>query len=347
MLKRVISLVVGASCLLSMTSAFAAITYDATRTEYYAANQIKVTSTVSGATGDTATYLVYDKDLADASEITQGSDIVYVDQYKFTEGDGGTWSFSYVTDNANIGANVKVGNGATAGVSAPATIPGISYPVTVTSGSDTWKATGWTDAAENSWVKVPYDNKESIITAVTFNGSPLDAEYWFTAVDALWIGGQTWSKDANTIVVTTEATVASSATTLSMAYFDGKEATEEGGYDAADANTGNDPSVVVVGQVVGDSSNFGIILAKTTEELTASLAAINSEAWDGASPYKKSDAAVILPSLAKNSEGKFAIRVYDNTAFAAESSIYAAVYYKTATGYEISDNCKTLTIPNN
>ena len=55
MLKRVISLVVGVACLMSMTSAFAAMTYDATRTEYYADNQIKVTSTVTGAAGDTAT----------------------------------------------------------------------------------------------------------------------------------------------------------------------------------------------------------------------------------------------------------------------------------------------------
>ena len=336
MLKRVISLVVGVACLMSMTSAFAAMTYDATRTEYYADNQIKVTSTVTGAAGDTATYLVYNKDLADATAITQGSDIIYVDQYKFTGSEtGNKWTFSYVTGNANIGSKIKVGNGATSGATAPATIPGIVYPVTVSDGTNTWAENAYTDAAENSWYRIPFAPAQSIVKKVTVGSAELTAEQWFTAVDALWISDAvTLSKDGNDITVEVED-AALTAKTISMAYFASENA-------SVDGETG--ASVVAVGQVTGNCGDFGIIIGESVEAIKNCLEAMNAEgsAYTGANAFKpESISASALPSLGKNSEGKFAIRVYDD---GLTGDVYAATYYKGTSGYALSGNYRTLAI---
>lgn len=333
MLKRVISLVVGVACLMSMTGAFAAMTYDATRTEYYADNQIKVTSTVTGELGDTATYLVYNKNLADATAITQGSDIIYVDQYKFTGSEtGNKWTFSYVTGNANIGSKIKVGNGATAGASAPATIPGIVYPVTVTDGTNTWAENAYTDAAENSWYRIPFATAQSIVKKVTVGSTELTVEQWFTAVDALWISDAvTLSKDGNTITVEVE-NAALTAKTISMAYFASEEA-------SVDGETG--ASVVAVGQVTGNCADFGIVIGKTVGDLEECLAAMNTVgASTNSDGLIKTANASALPSLGKNSEGKFAIRVYDG---GLTGDVVVATYYKDGT-YKLSDNYRTLTI---
>ncbi len=348
MLKRVISLVVGVACLMSMTSAFAAMTYDATTTEYYANNQIKVTSTVTGAAGDTATYLVYNKDLADATAITQGSDIIYVDQYKFTGSEtGDKWTFSYVTDSANIGSKIKVGNGATSGATAPATIPGITYPVTVKTSETTWGTYAYTDAAEYSWYKIPFATSQSIVESVEVNGAELSTEKWFTSVDALWLaddaGLKKDGKDEITVVVE-DAQL--SAKTISMAYFDGTEETEANGYDAIDDANNEDyqKSVVAVGQVTGNCGDFGIIIGESVEAIKNCLEAMNAEgsAYTGANAFKPERiSASALPSLGKNSEGKFAIRVYDD---GLTGDVYAATYYKGTSGYALSGNYRTLAI---
>ncbi len=332
MLKRVVSLVVGVACLMSMTSAFAVMTYDATTTEYFSEDQIKVTSTVTGDSGDVATYLVYDETLRDATKVVQGSDIIYVDQYKFTE--AGSYEFAFVTDSANVGSKIQVGNRATSLEDAPAKVPNISYPVTVTTGgSSAQEIRALTDDAEDAWVKVPYNAIDASITEVTFNGSTLSEEYWFVSVNALWIGEQDWSTESNTIDVTVEETAASSATTISMAYFAAAEAGE--GY--------TEPSVVAVGQVVGNSTRFGIILGESTQAIQSCLDAMNAdEEYAENTPYKAEDVnAAALPSLGKNSEGKFAIRVYDS---GLAGDMYAATYFFDGEEYQLSDNYTTISI---
>lgn len=333
MLKRVVSSVVSVACLLSATGAFAATNYQATKTEYYANNQIKVTSTISGENGDTATYLVYDKSVTDVSEIT-GTDIVYVDQYKFTGSEeNNKWTFSYVTDNSNIGATIKVGNGATSEKNAPTAIPGISYPVTVTCGENTWETTGMTDADETGWVKIPFSTTQSLVEKVTLNGTELGVEKWFTGADALWICA-TWDNNSNKVVVTAK----SAATTVKMdgmTYLAGAETENPDGY--------TDPSIVAVATVTGSSENVGIILASNKENIQNYVSGLSR--WNGESATDETNKTGIFPALGVNNDGKFAIRIYDDTVFTADSTWYAVAYYKDSTGIHLSGNCMEITVP--
>lgn len=317
MLKRVVSSVVSVACLLSATGAFAATNYEATKTEYYADNQIKVTSTISGASGDTATYLVYDKSVTDVSGIT-GTNIVYVDQYKFdgTETDD-KWTFSYVTANSDIGATIKVGNGATSDTTAPAAIPGISYPVTVKCETDTWVTTGTTDADEDGWVKIPFSTTQSLVKSVTLNDSALDENSWFTGADALWINATLNTTSNNTVAVDVQE-AASDVKMDGMTYIAGETTGNPDGY--------TEPSIVAVATVTGSTDNVGIIL---TQDISKISNFINS--WDGKNDISKTestDKIGAFPALGVNSQGQFAIRIYDADTFTPGSTWYAVAYIK-------------------
>lgn len=334
MLKRVVSSVVSVACLLSATGAFAATNYEATKTEYYE-GKIKVTSTISGENGDTATYLVYDKTVADVSGIT-GTDIVYVDQYKFTGSEAGSkWTFSYVTDNSNIGATIKVGNGATSADNAPNAIPGISYPVTVKCGETEWETTGTTDADETGWVKIPFSTTQSLVKSVKLNGTELDADKWFTGADALWIYNTSWNTTSNTVEVEAQNAV-SDVKMNSMTYIAGEATGNPDGF--------TDPSIVAVATVTGSSENVGIILTQDKSKIEDFISTLS---LDGESNTNTTNKIGIFPALGVNSQGQFAIRIYDDTTFTPGSTWYAVAYCKTTQegtiGY--SDNCMEITIP--
>lgn len=333
MLKRVVSSVVSVACLLSATGAFAATNYEATKTVYYADNQIKVTSTISGASGDTATYLVYDKTVTDVSDIT-GENIVYVDQYKFTGSEAnGKWEFSYVTDNKNIGATIKVGNGVENTGNAPTAIPGITYPVTVNCVGETlsWITTGTTDADEAGWVKIPFTTTHSLVKSVKLNGTTLSEDKWFTGADALWIKAEL-NNTSNTVEVETQE-AATAVKMNSMGYFEG-------------ATTGNpdditDPSIIAVATVSGSAKSVGIILTQETSKISDFIAGLKTDEnpWDGSTSFSTEastenvDSKIgIFPALGVNSQGQFAIRIYDPGAFTAGDTWYAVAYYLDSDG---------------
>lgn len=334
MLKRVVSSVVSVACLLSATGAFAATNYEATKTEYYADNQIKVTSTISGVSGDTATYLVYDKSVTDVSDIT-GTNIVYVDQYKFdgTEQEG-KWTFSYVTANSDIGATLKVGNGATSDTTAPTAIPGISYPVTVKCGTDTWVTTGTTDADEDGWVKIPFSTTQSLVNSVTLNNSALDDDKWFTGADALWINA-TLNTTSNTVAVEVQE-AASNVEMNGMTYIAGNATGNPDGY--------TEPSIVAVATVTGSTDNVGIILTQDTSKISTFI-----DTWEGKNDTSKTDTtnkSGAFPALGVNSQGQFAIRIYDADTFTPGSTWYAVAYIKTGQGsVSWNKNAMKITIP--
>lgn len=316
MLKRVVSSVVSVACLLSATGAFAATKYEATKTEYYADNQIKVTSTISGANGDTATYLVYDKSVTEVSGIT-GTNIVYVDQYKFdgTEKNG-KWQFSYVTANSDIGATIKVGNGATSDTTAPTAIPGISYPITVTCEGVGWETTGTTDADETGWVKIPFSTTQSLVKSVTLNGNALDENSWFTGADALWINA-TLNTTSNTVAVEVQE-AASDVKMDGMTYIAGEATGNPDGY--------TEPSIVAVATVTGSTDNVGIILTQDTSKIHTFISTWNGK--NDISETNTADKIGAFPALGVNSNGQFAIRIYDADTFTPGSTWYAVAYIK-------------------
>ncbi|MEE1013697.1 MAG: hypothetical protein U0L92_05240 [Clostridia bacterium] len=330
MLKKAISLIVGAACLVSMTSAFAA-TYTGTTTTYKSDGTIQVDSTVTGGTtGEVATYLVYSEDLNSASEITDGSDIVYVDQYKFVADDSGSKTFSYQTSSANVGAKIAVGASVTS-VSG-ATIPGIPVSITEDNSAPT-TVTATLPEEEDGWVSVPFNTTGKTVTALTVNSASITDDKWFVGVNAIWIDGDLvtgyTSENGFSIAVTTQSTSADiTASTIGMAYF-----------PAEDADTNDDgstaPSIVVVGDVDGNAEEFGIILAKSESDAEQTIFGLSE---DGTSSN-----AVKLAALGRNTDGKFAIRVYDENGFSG--ALYAVTYYKDNSGYNAAQTGKWITIP--
>lgn len=334
MLKRVVSSVVSVACLLSATGAFAATNYEATKTEYYSNDRIKVTSTISGASGDTATYLVYDKSVTDVSGIT-GTNIVYVDQYEFdgTETDG-KWTFSYVTANSDIGATIKVGNGATSDTTAPTAIPGISYPITVKCENSEWTTTGTTDADETGWVKIPFGTTQSLVKSVSLNGETLEESSWFTGANALWIK-ETLDATSNEFAVEVQE-AASNVKMNGMTYIAGEATKNPDGY--------TEPSIVAVATVTGSSDNVGIILTQDTSKISSFVATWNGENDTSATNTENQIGA--FPALGVNSQGQFAIRIYDANTFTPGSVWYAVAYYNTENSTISWDmNAMKITIP--
>lgn len=239
MLKKVVSLIVGASCLLSMTGAFAAASYTGTVTEYSASGKIKVTSTVT-AEGEDVTYLVYKDSKAE-------SNIVYIDQKNNLNG---TASFTFVTDSTNVGTKI-----ATNASSKEDTVP---YAFVVTDGTNVLG--GLNEVAAEGLVAFDLTAPAGIVSAVSVDGTAFTGN-WFTSDTAtmkkLWIDASAFTgKKSATVTVTLNAVAASTATLEKALFIAADEVV-----DAADECT--DASILVFGDVDGSVSEFGIILNGT------------------------------------------------------------------------------------
>ncbi|MBQ2614383.1 MAG: hypothetical protein IJB80_03520 [Clostridia bacterium] len=324
MLKKVVSLIVGVACLVSMTGVFAA-SYTGTSTAYVG-DKIEVTSYVTSDEADeTVTYLVHRKTKDETANIVS-DDIVYIDQYEFATA-GEQKTFKYQTATTDIGATLLMGGD----VTVDDTVPNAKFRVVDASDANKvyW---GAAELPKGDIKAFPLNDLAdgNTVTGVKIGETEIgstdaDAEteaVWYVSdsADTLYIAGATYGETA-TITITVEAVAATAATTLSMTYFDAANAEDT---DKDDANEVLPASVVVIGEVKGDAAEFGIVLASSKEGLAS---------------------ATKLPALAKNADGQFAVRVYDD---ALTSEVYAVVYYKDAAGeYKFADNARMITIPSN
>lgn len=309
MLKKVVSLIVGVACLVSMTGVFAA-SYTGTSTAYVG-DKIEVTSYVTGSKGETVTYLVHDAGIETDKIISDN--IVYIDQYEFTGSETNSAIFKYQTATADIGATLLMGGD----VTVDDVVPDAAFKVVDTADKVYWGAAALPTGAIKAFPLTGLA-AGSIVTDVKIGDADVETWYVSDAADKTLYIADAIEGDAATITITVEETAATAATTLSMTYFDAASA------DALDKDTEEEvlpASVVVIGEVKGNAAEFGIVLASSAEDLAT---------------------APKLKALAKNAEGQFAVRVYDD---ALTSEVYAVAYYKDAAGdYYFADNARKITI---
>ena len=327
MLKRVVSLIVGVCCLLTMTGAFAAMTYTGTTTEYVEGTnneKIQVTSYVTGAAGDVATYLVYGNEVGEDTLANDGSNIVYVDQYKFAS--AGTWTISYQTASTNVGADIKLASTITPeGI--PATeLPAAAVPVsiTVTDGTTTYNTLIAQPTAQYGWYEIPYATTAGIVSAVEVDDVAVAAGKWMTGVNALYLAGDVVIEDDSVIKITL-ATGSATASHKSMTWLAADK--------ASDAEGEGLESIVMVGNVTGGNiQEFGVLLASSLEDLDAFISTLNT-AWTAGQTTGTN--AQKLPALGMGDEGDFGIRVYDELGFSG--TYYALTYCYDGTNLVVAD----------
>lgn len=290
MLKRLVSAVVGVTCIAATVGVSAATPNVSTSTVYNGTGTIKVVSTVSGASsGNIYTYLAYDKNV---TTVTQGSEIVYIDQ---KTADGVTVAFEYVTKNDNVGSKVKVGGKSADGTAFEAndtnTIPALATAVNVkvNDGEATSAEVDLTDPT--AYVPLSFTDTNHPVSNVTVSGVT-DVD-WFAGNGCVWILARNLSNGA-TVTITTAAEAA-------VAYFQ----TLAGGYLANDDGV---KSLIVAGKVTGNdaTTDYGIEIATTSE-------------FTGSTKYK---------ALGKGSDGTFAIKLQDlANGNLTGDTVYARAYY--------------------
>lgn len=288
MLKRLVSAVVGVTCIAATVGVSAATPSVSTTTVYNGTDTIKVVSTVSdAASGNIYTYLAYDEGV---TTVTQGSQIVYIDQQTAT---GVQVTFEYVTQNDNVGSKVKVGGKDAAGTAFEAndtnTIPALATAVSVkvNDGDAARAEVDLTDAA--AYVPLSFTDINPV-SSVTVSGK--ESVDWFAGNGCVWILAGDLTNGA-TVTITTEKAAAAAYDTLA------------GGYLADDSGV---KSLIVAGKVTGNdaTTGYGIEIA-TNKEFT------------GSTKYK---------ALGKGSNGEFAIKLQDlaNGGLTGDT-VYARAFY--------------------
>lgn len=295
MLKRLVSAVVGVTCIAATVGVSAATPNVSTSTVYNAADpsKIEVTSTVSGTdvvSGNIYTYLAYDKNVTDT--VTQGNQIVYIDQQT---ANGSQVIFKYVTGNTNIGSKIKVGGKDKTGVAYTAngstTIP--SPATTVNVAVNTGEASAQTvDLSDGTaYVSLSFTDINPV-SSVTVSGK--ESVDWFAGSGCVWILAGDLTNGA-TVTITTEAAAVAAYDTLAGGYL---------------ANDGGVKSLIVAGKVTGNdaTTEYGIEIA-TDKGFTDKV------------QYK---------ALGKGSDGTFAIKLQDLTnGGLTGDTVYARAYYGT------------------
>lgn len=288
MLKRLVSAVVGVTCIAATVGVSAATPSVLTSTVYNAADstKIEVTSAVSGSEGDIYTYLAYNKDV---DTVTSGDQIVYIDQQTAT---GTTVTFKYVTGNANIGSKIKVGGKASSGdafdANGDTTIPSPATKVNVNVNGESVGAQEVNLTNKEAYVRLSVTVSDPV-SNVTVSDKSVE---WFAGNGCVWILAGDLTNGA-TVTITTEKAAAAAYDTLA------------GGYLADDSGV---KSLIVAGKVTGNdaTTGYGIEIA-TNKEFT------------GSTKYK---------ALGKGSNGEFAIKLQDlaNGGLTGDT-VYARAFY--------------------
>ncbi len=291
MLKRLVSAVVGVTCIAATVGVSAATPSVATTTVYNGADtsKIKVTSTVQGEgveTGNIYTYLAYDKTV---ETVTDGNQIAYIDQQT---ADGTTVTFEYVTESRWIDSKIKVGGKDKTGVAYTAngntTIPSPATKVNVSVNGESAEAQEVDLTNKKAYVRLSVAVFEPV-SNVTVSDKSVE---WFAGNGYVWILAGDLTNGA-TVTITTAAAAEAAYDTLA------------GGYLADDSGV---KSLIVAGKVTGNDAitEYGIEIADNAE-------------FNGATQYK---------ALGKGSNGEFAIKLQDlaNGGLTGDT-VYARAFY--------------------
>lgn len=315
MLKKFVSLAVGTACLFSMVGVSAVTVQTSTA---YQASDIKVTTTVSATTdgelnGTTLTYLAHD-----AGEVTEGSQIVYVDQIV---ADAESETFEYVTQYSKIGSTVKVGGRTSAGTALSVNtgvIPGVELTVDGVAVTDavftvvTEDADGYT--ADDDLVKITSEAFTGVtgIASMTGSGTTIPEDSYFVGKDCVWVkyGVLNVSKESG-LAITLDTTTTPDVATAALGY--------------KMNNDTDGPSAIAVGQALGTVAEYGIVYS--------------ADAKIDAAPVAYADVTAVgdvaFPALGKGSNGLYAVEVYNVADFVGTLSgnmVYAAAYVKDSSG---------------
>lgn len=296
MLKRLVSAVVGVTCIAATVGVSATTPNVSTSTVYNAADpsKIEVTSIVSGTdvvSGNIYTYLAYDKNVMDT--VTQGNQIVYIDQQT---ANGSQVTFKYVTGNTNIGSKIKVGGKDAQGQAYTAngsnTIPSPATKVNVSVNGESAEAQEVNLTDPDAYVQISFIDTNPV-SSVTVSGK--ESVDWFAGNGCVWIWAGDLTNGATVTITTAEAAAAAAYDTLAGGYL---------------ANDGDVKSLIVAGKVTGNDANteYGIEIA-TDKGFTDKV------------QYK---------ALGKGSDGTFAIKLQDLTnGGLTGDTVYARAYYGT------------------
>lgn len=291
MLKRLVSAVVGVTCIAATVGVSAATPSVATTTVYNGADtsKIKVTSTVQGEgveTGNIYTYLAYDKTV---ETVTDGNQIAYIDQQT---ADGTTVTFEYVTESRWIDSKIKVGGKDKTGVAYTAngntTIPSPATKVNVSVNGESAEAQEVDLTNKEAYVRLSVTVSDPV-SNVTVSDKSVE---WFAGNGYVWILAGDLTNGA-AVTITTAAAAEAAYDTLA------------GGYLADDSGV---KSLIVAGKVTGNdaTTEYGIEIADNAE-------------FNGATQYK---------ALGKGSNGEFAIKLQDlaNGGLTGDT-VYARAFY--------------------
>lgn len=271
MLKRLVSAVVGVTCI-AATVGVSAVPSVATSTVYNGTEKSKITvkSTVQGASGDIYTYLAYDKSV---DTVTSGDQIVYIDQQTAT---GTTVTFTYVTDKTDVDAKVKVGGKNDSGAFTPytGTIPAAKTSVNVTVDGEAAadQDLDLDSAADDDYVGISLDTT-GVVSGVTIGGTTIDD--YFVGNGKVWIKKSDLTSDKQIAITTTEETAATEAVTIG----------------AGCLVDGNIKSVIAMAKVVGAASEYGIVISTSKDFSDATYYPALGKGTDGVFAIKLQDIA--------------------------------------------------------
>lgn len=280
MLKKIVSLVVGATLVLATLGVAAAEV--ATTTTYDRANgTIAVETAVTSANpGEVYTYLAYKLGENGSLANLQNNEVVYVDEKEILAGESGT-TFAYTTAIANDQAVVLVGDPASDNTFDGVIEEGrqyINYTVAVGAGEAVAGNIDVTDLnAEIAVVEIPAEIGSAIVTDVKVDGASVD----FIATNAgVKIPLASLVEGSAIVVEVSEGAIQTAVTILDGSYIPAENAAEEDELPYS--------SVLALAQIEGTASEYGI--------------------WFG--PQKNEINVFKAPALGQGSDGKYAIRIY-------------------------------------
>lgn len=250
MLKKIVSLVVGATLVLATLGVSAAQV--ATTSTYDVENgQIAVETKVTNANaGEVYTYLAYKLANGGSLDNLQNNEVVYVDEKVIATGETET-TFTYTTAIANENAVVVLGNPTT-----DATIDGgvieegkvvRKYTVKVGDGEAVAGELDITDLAETAIVEIPAAIGAVVVTGVKVGGVAVD---FIAGNESVKVPLSALTEGAEVVVEVATGAVQAAVTIKSGAYIPAEGAAAE---DKTDLS-----SVLVLAKIEGAATEYGV-----------------------------------------------------------------------------------------
>ena len=314
MLKKIVSLVVGATLVLATLGVAAADV--ATTSTYDVANgKIAVETKVTNATaGEVYTYLAYKLGNSGSLENLQNNEVVYVDEKEIETGETET-VFGYTTDAANAGAVVLLGNATDDTTLDGGKIEGRvyrNYTIKVGDGEVDDGSIDITGLASGAIVELPAAIGSVVVTGVKVGGTPVD---FIAGNESVKVPLSALTEGAEVVVEVADGAVQAAVTIQSGAYIPAEKAAAEDNTDLS--------SVLVLAKIEGAASEYGITFGP------------------GYTDYKVYSAK----ALGVGSDGMYAIRLYgfenttvDGKAITDGAAVWAKAYATVGGETIYSDN---------